>query len=160
MLPEGMRELEIRYIPELEGSGTVTGVLCIFRDITERKRAEEMIQKGLVALTQPMEGGKITFEELFNIDDVQRLQDEFAMATGVASIITHADGTPLTVPSNFTKLCSEIIRTTEKGRANCYKSDAALGRHHPEGPIVQPCLSGGLWDAGAGITVGGQHIAN
>ena len=125
-----------------------------------RTQAEEMIQKRLVVLTQPMEGGKITFEELFNIDDVQRLQDEFAMATGVASIITHTDGTPLTAPSNFTNLCSEIIRKTEKGRANCFKSDAAIGRHHPEGPIVQPCLSGGLWDAGAGITVGGQHIAN
>jgi PAS domain S-box-containing protein len=26
--------------------------------------------------------------------------------------------------------------------------------------MVQPCLSGGLWDAGASITVGGYHIAN
>src|SRR5660397_290072 len=26
--------------------------------------------------------------------------------------------------------------------------------------VVQPCLSGGLWDAGANITVGGKHIAN
>jgi len=125
-----------------------------------RKLAEEAISKRLVALTQPMEGGTITFEELFNINDVQQLQDEFALATGVASIITYPDGTPLTAPSNFSYLCNEIIRKTEKGRSNCFKSDAALGRYHPEGPIVQPCLSGGLWDAGAGIIVGGHHIAN
>jgi len=119
-----------------------------------------MTKKRLVTPTQPIETGGITFEELFNLDDVQRLQDEFAMATGVASIITHTDGAPLTAPSNFTYFCSEVIRKTEKGCANCFKSDSALGCYHPEGPIVQPCLSGGLWDAGAGITVGGHHIAN
>ncbi|MCX5855762.1 MAG: PAS domain S-box protein [Deltaproteobacteria bacterium] len=133
---------------------------CIWRDITDRKRVEEMIQKRIVALTQPMEGGTIAFEELFNIYEIQRIQDEFATATGVASIITYPDGTPLTAPSNFTYLCSDIIRKTEKGLSNCFRSDAALGRYNPDGPIVQPCLSGGLWDAGASITVGGHHIAN
>lgn len=102
----------------------------------------------------------ITFEELFDPAVIQHLQDEFAAATGVASIITHTDGNPITNPSNFTYLCSNIIRKTEQGCLNCFKSDAAIGGYHPNGPIVQPCLSGGLWDAGASITVGGHHIAN
>jgi signal transduction histidine kinase/ActR/RegA family two-component response regulator len=102
----------------------------------------------------------INFEELFNIDDIQRLQDQFASATGVASIITHTDGTPITRPSQFCRLCNDIIRKTEKGCANCYKSDALIGRLSPEGPTIQPCMSGGLWDAGAAISVGGKHIAN
>jgi diguanylate cyclase (GGDEF)-like protein len=84
----------------------------------------------------------------------------FAQATGVASIITHADGRPITRPSNFCRLCQTLIRNTEKGIKNCYHSDALIGRHHPDGPVIQPCLSGGLWDAGASITVGGKHIAN
>jgi len=107
-----------------------------------------------------MENAKIAFEELFDINEIQRLQDEYAAATGVASIITHPDGTPITAPSNFTHLCSQIIRKTEKGCANCQRSDAVIGSHHPNGPIMQQCLSGGLWDAGAAITVGGHHIAN
>lgn len=45
----------------------------------------------------------------------------FAAATGVASIITRPDGTPITKPSRFTRLCSEIVRRTAKGCANCYK---------------------------------------
>ena len=102
----------------------------------------------------------IRFEDLFDGVDIQRIQDEFAAATGVASIITRPDGTPITKPSNFTRLCAEIVRKTPKGCANCYKSDAVLGAPHPGGPIVQPCLSGGLWDAGASIIVGGRHIAN
>lgn len=102
----------------------------------------------------------ILFEELFDLDDIQRLQDEFAMATGVASIITHTDGTPITRPSNFCRLCIDIIRKTERGLINCFHSDAEIGRFRPDGPTIQPCLSGGLWDAGAAISVGGRHIAN
>jgi len=100
------------------------------------------------------------FFDLFNLEEIQRLQDLFSDATRVACIITHPDGTPITKPSNFCRLCQEIIRKTEIGCANCLKSDATLSRHNPSGPLIQPCLSGGLWDAGASISVGGKHIAN
>jgi len=130
-------------------------------DISERKQMEVALEKRIVALTQPLgDSRNITFEELFNIDEIQKIQDLFAQATNVASIITHTDGTPITQPSNFCNLCKDIIRNTEEGRKNCYYSDAVIGRYNPGGPIVQPCLSGGLWDAGASITVGGRHIAN
>ena len=130
-------------------------------DITERKRNEEALEKRMLFLTSPLDQPEgVAFEDLFDIADIQRLQDQFAAATGVASIITRADGTPITRPSRFCRLCQHIIRGTEKGRANCYRSDAVLGRWKPDGPTIQPCLSGGLWDAGAAISVGGRHIAN
>ncbi len=148
-------------VPILDNEGNYVGFRGADHDITERKRAEEANEKRLVALTRPLEDtAGVTFEDLFNIQDIQRLQDEFANATGVASIITNTDGTPITAPSNFCRLCIDIIRKTELGCANCYKSDAALGRYNPQGPIVQPCMSGGLWDAGAAISVGGKHIAS
>lgn len=100
------------------------------------------------------------FNDLFVLEEIQRLQDIFSEANGVASIITHPDGTPITKPSNFCRLCLNIIRKTEKGLAYCMKSDAALGHYNSTGPIVKPCLSGGLWDSGTSITVGGKHIAN
>jgi PAS domain S-box-containing protein len=159
--PDGTKTLlEIYGAPVTDDNGIIWASLVSFIDITERKLTEEVIKKRIMALTQPIESGAVTFEELFNLNDVQRLQDEFAKATGVASIITDPDGIPLTAPSNFTRLCNDIIRKSEKGCANCFKSDAALGRFNPHGPSIQPCLSGGLWDAGAGITVGGQHVAN
>ena len=131
------------------------------QEITARKQGEEALSKRIVALTQPLDDtADIAFEALFNLNDIQRIQDDFSKATGVASLITQTDGTPITRPSNFCRLCIDIIRQTPRGRRNCYRSDAIIGRHHPEGPIVQPCLSGGLWDAGASITAGGRHIAN
>ncbi|MCX6277289.1 MAG: PocR ligand-binding domain-containing protein [Bacteroidetes bacterium] len=102
----------------------------------------------------------IQFSDLFDLKDIQHIQDLFSNATGVASIITHPDGAPITHPSNFCRLCNDIIRKTEKGLANCYRSDAILGRLSISDATVQPCMSGGLYDAGASITVGGKHIAN
>ncbi len=133
----------------------------ILLDITSDKQNEELLEKRVRSLTRPLDDTEgIGFEDLFNLEDIQRLQDQFAKATGVASIITHTDGTPITAPSNFCRLCGEIIRKTEKGLANCYKSDSIIGRLSTKGPAVQTCLSCGFLDAGAGISVGGRHIAN
>lgn len=155
---------DIRWIMETNTPFDYEGkpaVLMNSMDITERKRTEEALEKRILALTRPLDDADgIAFEELFNLDDIQRLQDEFARATGVGSLITRTDGTPITSPSNFCRLCGDIIRKTEKGLANCYRNDSVIGRASTYGPTIEPCLSGGLWDAGAGISVGGRHIAN
>jgi signal transduction histidine kinase len=98
--------------------------------------------------------------DLLGLDVVQGLQDGFARATGVASMITTPEGVPLTKSSGFCCLCRDVIRGTEKGRANCARSDAAIGRPNPSGPVMQPCLSGGLWDGGASVYAGDFHVAN
>ncbi len=102
----------------------------------------------------------IELSDVFRTSELQQLQDLFSNATGVASIITKPDGTPITKPSNFCRLCNEIIRGTEKGLRNCKRSDSELGKLYPGGPRIQPCLSGGLWDAGASIIINGKHLAN
>jgi PAS domain S-box-containing protein len=147
--------LELSVEPLAEG-----GALVSFEDITERKRLESALEGRILALACPGEGERITFHELFDLADIQRLQDSLAQALGVASLITQPDGTPITEPSNFTPLCRDLIRTSPKGCENCFRSDSLVGRVNPDGPIVQKCLSGGLWDAGASIVVGGHHIAN
>ncbi|MCE5272273.1 PAS domain S-box protein [bacterium] len=141
--------------------GEKEAILCLAVDITERKREDEALEKRMRALIQPtdsLEG--ITLEDLFDIKDLQYLQDTFAEATGVAALITHPDGTPITKPGNFCRLCSETIRRSEVGRAKCMHSDSMLGRDCVKVPTVRPCLSAGLWGAGAGISVGGRHLAN
>ena len=102
----------------------------------------------------------VSITDLFSVEELQRIQDTFADATGVASLITHPDGTPITKPSNFCRLCRDIIRRTDKGCANCMHSDSVIGKQNSAGPTIQTCLSGGLWDAGASITVAGRHIGN
>jgi len=118
-----------------------------------------MIEKEIFSLIEEY-NEKIEYSDIFSVDELQQIQDQFSNATGVASIITKPDGTPITKPSNFCRFCNIVIRGTEKGLANCIKSDAEIGKQNLNGPIIQPCLSGGLWDAGVSITVGGKHVAN
>ncbi|MDF7798673.1 PAS domain S-box protein [Pontiellaceae bacterium B1224] len=163
--PDGsLRWIEAHGLAVFDGEGEerhATAFSGTVADITERRGMQDALEKRVLALTQPFDQPEaISFDDLFDRKEIQRIQDEFSNATGVASIISLPDGTPITEPSNFTELCWDIIRQTEKGRANCLKSDAAIGQHHSEGPIVQQCLSCGLWAAGASIEVGGRHIAN
>jgi len=133
----------------------------VFQDVTEQKGLSEALEKRILSLTQPLEDdNSIKFEDIFNIDEIQKIQDAFSTATGVASLITDANGIPLTKPSNFVRLCNDIIRKTDKGLHNCIHSDKCIGKVNPNGPIYQPCLSGGLWDGGTSITAGDKHIAN
>lgn len=61
---------------------------------------------------------KLILLDLFDLSELQEIQDVFSRATGVASIITEIDGTPITEPSGFTCFCNDIIRKTEKGLHN------------------------------------------
>jgi PAS domain S-box-containing protein len=99
------------------------------------------------------------FEDYFDVEAIQRIQDAFSEATMVASVITDLEGRPITKPSRFCRFC-DLIRSTEKGMANCMRSDASFGTKSPLEPIMRPCLSGGLWDGGTSFYVGDRHIAN
>jgi signal transduction histidine kinase/ligand-binding sensor protein len=102
----------------------------------------------------------ITLLDLFTKEELQKKQDLFSEAMGVASIITLTDGTPVTTSSNFCHLCMGIIRNTKIGLANCIKSDSVIGHFKLNGPSIKPCLSGGLWDAGVSIILGKKHVGN
>jgi len=152
---------ELHAAPLFDDGGELRGAIEVARDITVRKQTEEALEKRLVALSRPLDDAEdINFHDLFNLKDIQRIQDLFAETTGVASLITTPDGTPITKPSNFCRLCREIIRPSQLGAEKCRISDATIGRYKPDGPIIQHCLSVGLCNAGASITVGGKHVAN
>ena len=102
---------------------------------------------------------ELQFRDLFDLAEIQRIQDAFSLATGVAALITDRAGNPITRPSQFTRFC-EMIRSTTKGMTHCRQSDAYLGLLNPAGPVWGLCLSGKLLDGGAGIAVGDRQIAN
>ncbi len=145
----------------LRAEDPAAGFVVTIQDITERKRTQEALEKHLVALTRPLtETGDVAFEDLFNLADLQRLQDRFAEACGVGSLIARPDGAPITRKSNFSILCSEIIHKIPKGLRNCKYSDFMLGRFSGSEPIIRPCPHIGLLTAAASITVAGRHVAN
>jgi len=105
-------------------------------------------------------GIDLQYTDFFKLEELQTIQDLFADATGVASIITHLDGTPITKPSNFCRLCESIVRQTPKGCKNCMKSDAVLAAQSNSVPSVQTCTSVGLMESSTQIIVHGVPVAN
>lgn len=155
--------IDVIYEARIDKKGDCSSskTYCVFYDVTEQKRAKDALEKRVLAFTRALEDvGSISFEELFNIDDIQRLQDEYAKAAGLASIIITPDGIPITAPSNFCRLCDDIIRKTEKGRLDYLRFEDEIGRYHAEWPVIRQCEVDGLWYAGAAITVGEKHIAS
>lgn len=126
-----------------------------------RSAREELRRlRRLGAVLHPSETEGLEFTDLFDLDDIQQVQDVFARATGVASFITAPDGTPLTQPSNFCRLCSDVVRASPEGLKRCIASDAFFGRRGSSGPVISHCLSAGLLEGGAPITAGDAHLAN
>jgi len=103
----------------------------------------------------------VSLLDLISVENLQEIQNAFAVATGVASIITDLDGRPITAASNFSRVC-DMVRATSMGYSHCINSDKVLGENSKKlmRPTYQECLSCGFADASAPIIVGGQHIAN
>jgi diguanylate cyclase (GGDEF)-like protein/putative nucleotidyltransferase with HDIG domain len=101
-----------------------------------------------------------SFEEIFDLDEIQKIQDAFSLATGVASIITDINGNHITKPSNFCELCTEVIQGCCIGAESCAKSHAITEADNLEGSSFKYCSSAGMMDGGACIYVGNKHIAN
>jgi PAS domain S-box-containing protein len=100
--------------------------------------------------------------DLIEKSKLETILDAFTQATGVASIITDVDGTPITEPFNFSVLCREYCRVTLKGRHLCHKSDCYGGREsaRTRKNVTYNCLNSGLLDSAAPIFVEGLHVAN
>ena len=100
----------------------------------------------------------LNIEDFVDLELLQRLQDSFAEAMGVAAVAVNRDGVPITETSNFCTVC-QMIRSTEVGLARCQKCDADGGRvaHEQGQPYAYTC-SGGLLDAAAPIIIDGQYM--
>ena len=92
--------------------------------------------RGIAINRGKMSGSSPSLRELIDIDELQSIQDSFARAAGISSVIFSAEGEPLTRLTNPTGFCS-LIQSTEKGRERCFRSfmemgEIALGAEEPE----------------------------
>lgn len=95
-----------------------------------------------------------------DINILQRIQDTFAKAMGVAAVTVDRSGTPITETSNFCRLCL-MIRSTPAGLARCQWCDAEGGRkaNQLRRPYAYLC-AGGLLDAAAPIIIDGEYLGS
>ncbi|MBI9109217.1 MAG: transporter substrate-binding domain-containing protein [Spirochaetales bacterium] len=146
--------------PIRDDDGNINGVVFVFRDNSEKFRIQAALETRLIALTEPLNNVEnIDFNIMFDIKEIQRLQEDISKATGLSSAILSPDGDFLTKPSNLASVCFKHIRMTEKGYINCFRSEQDIISGSSSGPYFKRCSGAGFWDAGVRITVAGRHIA-
>jgi len=102
---------------------------------------------------------EITLTDLFDVEMLQRIQDAFSDMTGLAALITDANGVPVTKGTNFTDFCAKYTRVSPVGCMRCQECDRRGARMTlKEGaPIVYQCHVG-LLDFAMPIMAGSKMI--
>lgn len=104
---------------------------------------------------------QVLLSEMVPKEILQELQNAYARYTGMASLISDANGTPVTKPSNFTHFCMDLTRKSELGGKNCQECGrrGALQALQTGKPAVYPCHAG-LMDYAAPIILNGNFIGS
>lgn len=155
----------VRKDPE----GKIASYDGLISDITERKEIEEALRENerrlkvkLDFILSPEKNiENINLLDLIDLDELQKIQDAFATACDVASVIIDLNGNSITRPSNFREIC-RLVGQTEEGARRCRESNIKRGEmsRREMKPVYQKCLSCGFVDASAPIIVAGIHVAN
>jgi PAS domain S-box-containing protein len=127
---------------------------------TELELTKGLFQNKLNQLIAPADlevARSLSIQDLFDIKQLQAMQDSLAEAYGIASIITDPSGHPVTRPSNFCDLCKKLISRSDQNLPHCMHFNLNIGK---SGPQVSSCKCGGFWNGGVSIKVGDHHIAD
>ena len=142
-------------------SGSIISYSLLCRDITERKKAEEAMYHRIAALTHPdVEISSLDARDLFDIAELQKLQDTMARSFGVASIILDPEGIPLTDASRFNHLCQNMIRRPDERKKKCQVLYDLIRKVSSSGtPGYERCDTMGLTEAAVPIMFEDRLIA-
>lgn len=88
--------------------------------------------------------------DFMDLKMLQKIQDQFSDATGLAAIATDAEGNYITEGSNFTDFCMKYTRNSIEGAKRCVKCDTEC-----KGTYF---CHAGLMDFAADIIVDGEKV--
>jgi len=101
----------------------------------------------------------VTLKDVIDMDFLQEFQDDFATGVGLASVTVDPNGTPLTIPSSYTRFCMDYTHSTECGDKRCAESHRKGGEEAARTgkPVIYECHAG-LIDFAAPIMIDGRLI--
>jgi len=144
-------------------------VIAIYRVISNIKRSyrelknrESYLQSKLEQLLAPAKDIEhFNIRDLFDINQLQLLQDALVDSFGISSYISDEKGNPVTTPTAKNRIC-EMITSTEKGKKLCHETalllrDKAIKKGGNE---KISCITCGFIDAFSPIIVDGRYIGS
>lgn len=167
---------------EYDDKGNPIKMMGTIQDITERMQKEQEIIKAKERaeesekrlkqseiqlklqldniLSPEVEMPELKLTDIIDVELLQKIQDSFARATGVASLIIDPAGLPITEPTNYSGVCN-LVRSTKKGLERCTISDAKIGSIAAKTKAIhiEPCSSCGFVDASTPMLIGNRLVA-
>ena len=99
--------------------------------------------------------------DLIDLEELQKLQDCFALSNNIASIILDPEGRPITRSSNFSEFC-RIVRSSSRGSGNCKKVEQILSRsqENPVPYVINCDTFPAIMEGVVPVIVKGHHLAS
>lgn len=100
-------------------------------------------------------------KDFMDLDKLQKIQDDFSNATGLAAIAVGMDGEYLTEGSNFTDFCMKYTRGSEEGNRRCVKCDnECSGTYFCHAGLMDFSVDINVNGEKVGAIIGGQVLPN
>lgn len=101
----------------------------------------------------------MNIRDFMDLQKMQKVQDEFSNATGLAAIAIDNDGQYLTEGSNFTDFCMKYTRGSLEGNKRCIKCDSECsGTYFCHAGLIDFSIDLMINDKKLGSIIGGQVL--
>lgn len=125
------------------------------------RQREGGVRQAMRQSTLKYKGNKLKdqFSTIFNIQEIQQIQDAFTYATGITSRIIDTAGELIVSSRNSCPLCA-VICSASSNLVRCIDSDLVMEDPNLSGTHLRPCFIRGLWTGNIEFVVGGKQMAS
>ncbi len=153
--------------PIRDGEGLIQGVVLVFRDITERQRAEQALRESELQVRRKLDSvlspegdlGELELSDLIDTASLQSLMDNFYAVARIPMSIIDLTGRVL-VGVGWQEICKKFHRVHPDTCRNCLESDLHLSAGLAQGEYRLYQCRNHMWDVVTPLFVAGRHVGN
>ncbi|MGE5645292.1 MAG: PocR ligand-binding domain-containing protein [Acidobacteriota bacterium] len=159
--------IEDSAAPIRDSAGNLAGVVLVFHDVTEKRRAQQALRESEARVRLKLESilspeGHLENLELGDIIDagaIQSLLEDFYRLAGIPMAIIDLSGKVL-VGVGWQEICTKYHRVHSDACKNCIESDTQLSAGVSPGEFKLYKCKNNMWDVATPIMIGGEHVGN
>ncbi len=159
--------IEDTAAPIRDGQGHLAGVVVVFHDVTEKRRAQQALRDSerrvrlkLDSILSPTgDVGDLELGDIIDAAAVQRLMDDVYQLARIPMAIIDLKGNVL-VGVGWQEICTKFHRVNAESCRNCIESDTELTRGVPPGDFKLYKCRNNMWDVATPLMIGGRHMGN